>query len=193
MKRFDFTPTYGTSVQVERKTQTAEFGDGYKQTADDGLNARRRAWNVGFTDIKSEKAAAIRAFLDSVGAQPFLWKPPAPDDRTIMVYVADGQYSHEKVKYDDETIGATFVECFNTTTDRCADVTIGGSGGTRTLACATAGTTIYYTKTPSEGVEPTESSTAYTGAFAVSSGDVIKAIATHPTKMTSATTTFLIP
>ena len=48
-----------------------------------------------------------------------------------------------------------------------------------TITCATEGSTIHYT---TDGGEPTASSTAYGGAFSVTSATTVKAIATHATK-----------
>lgn len=194
MKRFEEIPTYQTAAQIERRTQEAKFGDGYRQTADDGTNADMRSWQVAFQNVRSSKAARIRAFLDDIGSQPFLWKPPAPDNRTILVY-AEQPYQHTWEKFDSESISVIFTKCFNPPEERCAAVVITVEDSDVLMACATVGATIYFemASVGSEAAEPTESSLVYGGPIAPDPGDTYKAIAAHPTKMTSKTTTFIFP
>lgn len=142
MEYFTHTPTYATGAGIARRIQEAMFGDGYRQAADDGPNPLVRTWQVAFRSIRSEQAAEIRAFLDRLGAQPFLWTPPAPDDIKIAVHVM-GEYGHDFVKFDNENIGVTFVEDFNPA-DRCAEVQYEEVDGEFVLTTATAGATIRY-------------------------------------------------
>jgi phage-related protein len=63
----------GTATLLVRK---AQFGDGYQQKAQDGINNRSSSFNVAFVG-DAPKISAIMAFLDAhAGATPFLWTPP---------------------------------------------------------------------------------------------------------------------
>ncbi|MBD8531579.1 MULTISPECIES: phage tail protein [unclassified Massilia] len=54
----------------------AQFGDGYQQTAADGINNKSQSWPLSFTGAAS-KIAPITAFLDTCGGwQSFYWTPP---------------------------------------------------------------------------------------------------------------------
>ena len=54
----------------------AQFGDGYAQTAADGINNKTQSWPLQFRGVAS-KISAIRDFLDArQGYQAFFWTPP---------------------------------------------------------------------------------------------------------------------
>jgi phage-related protein len=53
-----------------------QFGDGYKQTAANGINNKSQSWPVSFTGYPA-KISAIKTFLDArAGFASFLWTPP---------------------------------------------------------------------------------------------------------------------
>ena len=74
-------------------------------------------------------------------------------------------------------LGNDAVQTFFSDHDFCAKpvISFDNSNNQITIDCATAGASIYYTD---DGTPPTSSSTLYTGAFTVSDGTTIKAIAT---------------
>lgn len=54
----------------------AQFGDGYAQTAADGINNKTQTWPLQFRGVGA-KISAIRDFLDArQGFQSFYWTPP---------------------------------------------------------------------------------------------------------------------
>jgi phage-related protein len=77
----DGTPTGTNTFRV----LTAQFNDGYKQTAGDGLNNKSASWPLTFSGTK-ERIAAIKGFFDALGgSRPFYWA--APFDGQIAVRV----------------------------------------------------------------------------------------------------------
>ena len=70
-------PTVGTRESIEYATLDAAFGDGYRQSVVNGLNARRVQWALEWRYIKAAQAHQIASFLDArAGAGVFSWMPP---------------------------------------------------------------------------------------------------------------------
>jgi phage-related protein len=70
--KHDAKPTGAVALRV----LSAQFGDGYKQQAADGINNKSQSWPLTFTGF-SAKVTAIRDFLDACGGyQAFYWTPP---------------------------------------------------------------------------------------------------------------------
>jgi phage-related protein len=68
---------------VSHRVLSAQFGDGYEQTAADGINAIQQSWPLQFTEQES-LIIPIRDFLDRHGSwKPFLWTPPLGDEGTF--------------------------------------------------------------------------------------------------------------
>ena len=60
-------------------TRKIQFGDGYTQTAGNGLNPRSQSWDLTFTGTETF-IREIKNFLDShQGWRSFVWKPPLED------------------------------------------------------------------------------------------------------------------
>jgi phage-related protein len=73
---FKWSPKLGATGSVKFRVLKAQFGDGYAQTAPDGINNRSSSWPLSFTGIEA-KIRPIKDFLDrQAGAKSFLWTPP---------------------------------------------------------------------------------------------------------------------
>jgi phage-related protein len=73
---FTWAPKIESSGTVKFRVLKAQFGDGYAQTAPDGINNRSGSWPLTFTGTK-DKMAVIQAFLDRhAGSRSFYWTPP---------------------------------------------------------------------------------------------------------------------
>jgi len=87
---------------------TAQFGDGYKQTAGDGINTAVQSWPVQFTG-GAAYITEIRDFLRAHrGVKPFLWTPPLG---------VEGLYEANKIKVqakggDWYVLSTTFTQRF---------------------------------------------------------------------------------
>ena len=71
-----WAPLVGLEGQSSFAVLSAKFGDGYEQTAADGIQNKRAEWPLSFTD-NNVVIAEIAAFLDlHAGWKAFLWTPP---------------------------------------------------------------------------------------------------------------------
>ena len=70
-------PQIGTGQDVQYRTLTASFGDGYEQSAEDGLNTALEQWTLIWNGLKPSEFQEIRTFLNGKkGVTPFYWTPP---------------------------------------------------------------------------------------------------------------------
>lgn len=92
---FTWSPRINPRGQVKLRTLEARFGDGYTQTAADGINNKVQSWPLEFVGTE-QKIAEIVAFLDRHGGyRSFLWTPPLG---------TEGRY--RAVEYDPVALGA---------------------------------------------------------------------------------------
>ncbi len=76
MQTFNWVPRIEPVGQFSHRTLTAKFGDGYAQTADDGINPGSQSWPLEFFGV-SAYIQPIKQFLDQHrGSRAFLWTPP---------------------------------------------------------------------------------------------------------------------
>ena len=73
---FTWVPKVEPVGSVEFRLKTAKFGDGYQQTAADGINNKTQSWPLTFVGDEA-RIKAIVAFLDRhAGAKAFSWTAP---------------------------------------------------------------------------------------------------------------------
>ncbi|WP_036170342.1 phage tail protein [Massilia sp. 9096] len=100
----DAKPTGTTTFRVLK----AQFGDGYAQTAQDGINNKSESWPVTFTEDVSI-VAGIKAFLDALGgAASFQWTPP----NSVPGFYKCDSYSMKQVDGAIWQLSATFNQSF---------------------------------------------------------------------------------
>ena len=76
IERFIWETEKGAEGDVVQRVRTKQFGDGYEQSVEDGLNNQSQSWPLVFTGAKP-RVMLIKAFLDRhKGAKAFLWTPP---------------------------------------------------------------------------------------------------------------------
>lgn len=102
--KHDSGPT-GTSAF---RVLTAQFGDGYEQTAADGINNKTESWPLSFTG-RATVITPIEAFLDARGGwQAFLWTPPLG----TQGYYKCASYESKQMGNDVWQLTATFKQSF---------------------------------------------------------------------------------
>ena len=67
MATFTWIPDTGASCDRAPRIRSAQFGDGFKQRAQDGMNADLRTRPLSFTTRTLAESQAIQAFLEAQG------------------------------------------------------------------------------------------------------------------------------
>lgn len=108
---FDEVPDYGLKAGATPNVLTAQFGDGYRQDAENGLNTVGEVITAQFTR-SLEDAHALRNVLKSYkGAQRFWWHPPgwaAP-----MLFITTGEIGLVSNNFGQHVVSATFTQVFD--------------------------------------------------------------------------------
>ena len=107
MQTFIWKPRIEPVGQVSHRTLTAKFGDGFAQTAGDGININLQSWPLEFVG-RSALIRPIKNFLDShEGHRAFTWTPPLGAATTWM---APKGYTLKPHGADVYTLAVTFDE-----------------------------------------------------------------------------------
>ncbi|CAB3838233.1 hypothetical protein LMG26686_01312 [Achromobacter mucicolens] len=107
-ERFVWKASGQPTGTVTFRRLTAQFGDGYRQVAGDGINKKVQSWPLTFSGTKQEIQAVI-SFLDRhAGIASFLWTPPMG----VEGYYEAPAYSLNSVGGDVYTVSATFNQIF---------------------------------------------------------------------------------
>ena len=73
---FNWSPRINPQGRTKFRVLTAQFGDGYSQTAADGINNKVASWPLQFAGSAAQ-ISPIVAFLDRHQAvRAFQWQPP---------------------------------------------------------------------------------------------------------------------
>lgn len=111
-------PAYGSNIGHEPRLVEVEFGDGYRQTAEDGINIDRRVYSLTF-NLTNLFATALIKFFKGVDSpytrgvnEYFYWTPPAPEATTGKFVCKKWNLNWEQ--YNKNIITATFEEVFDT-------------------------------------------------------------------------------
>ena len=70
----NFSP--GAQNKIAFRALSAQFGDGYKQSADDGLNCTDIQWPLTFVGTEAELQPIYNFIMAHKGSQSFYWKAP---------------------------------------------------------------------------------------------------------------------
>lgn len=84
METFNWAPLVEPTAEIDFRTSKAQFGDGYAQTADDGINPEMEVWSLSFL-YDAAISADIEAFLRRHRkSKRFLWTPPGGAQGTYL-------------------------------------------------------------------------------------------------------------
>ena len=101
-------PTYGTRKNNSPKSRITQFGDGYQQRIQFGLNQDPKVFNLTF-NVSETDSDTIEAFLDARGAtESFDY---TPENDTARKFVCES-WSKTIPYLNRATIQATFREVF---------------------------------------------------------------------------------
>ena len=77
MSTFIWASDFNAQVSYAPKVLVANFGDGYEQRVQFGINANLQKWNLTFKSRGDAEASAIDGFLQAAGGlNSFYWTPP---------------------------------------------------------------------------------------------------------------------
>lgn len=109
LETFTWATEKGAEGEITQRVRTQQFGDGYSQSVEDGINNRSQSWPVTFTGAKA-RTQAIMMFLDRhKGARAFLWTPPLGE---LGLYKCNG-YKPVHRGGSVYAINATFEQTFH--------------------------------------------------------------------------------
>ncbi|WP_140921004.1 phage tail protein [Limnobaculum xujianqingii] len=72
---------WGTQIQNQqevtysRRVRSLQFGDGYEQVVEDGINTESQSWPIIYTGRNNE-VEMVRDFLRRHVTKSFIWTPP---------------------------------------------------------------------------------------------------------------------
>lgn len=114
MEEFNYCVQASPSGATEYRFRTANFGDGYSQSAADGINNSAESWDItvkGFYDkavgSQPKISDVISFFNNHAGYKSFLWVAPDGISRSYVVK----EFS-KTLDAGVWTINATFEEVF---------------------------------------------------------------------------------
>lgn len=107
-------PSPGTSATQKLKLLKAEFGDGYVQTVQNGLNYERRSLRLTWDLLHPSDAIYITDFLTLHGGNYPFWYTPSDEANAIKWTCVD--WSDDRIDSGYRRISATFEESFDTRT-----------------------------------------------------------------------------
>jgi len=111
MANFTHTPTYGVRKRSAPNVRGIQFGSGYQQRAQFGINQNPKIYNLTF-EVSEDEADQIELFLDERGAvQSFTFTPPGETSSAKFIC---REWSKSIPYLDRATITATFEQVFET-------------------------------------------------------------------------------
>lgn len=101
----------GSSRRRTNRVLRAQFGDGYEQTAPNGINTIVDEWSIRYENLTTSERNTLLAALDAVGSWDVLtWTPPGDSAKKWKV-TADG-LTETPVSGDMYSIGFSLRQVF---------------------------------------------------------------------------------
>ena len=102
-------PTYGTTKRSRPSVRAIQFGSGYEQRVQFGINQNRKSYDLTF-EVSETDADTIEEFLDARAAvESFTFTPPGESDSAEFVC---REWSKTIPYLNRATITATFDQVF---------------------------------------------------------------------------------
>lgn len=111
-----FTPVRPPSVNGAREQDAwrvirMNFGDGYSQRAEDGINNENNVWELTWENLTADEATDIVTFLKSKrGVESFYWIPPREGVQSRWLCTG---LSRTIIDLERDTVTATFERVFD--------------------------------------------------------------------------------
>lgn len=109
MATFTYTPSFEATESSQPRIRKTQFGDGYEQRIQFGLNANPKEWSLTFANRTDTERDQILSFFDARGGyESFDWTPPRG---TAGKYVCE-QWQVTLRNCNNNTLTATFRQVF---------------------------------------------------------------------------------
>ena len=105
---FIWSPSVDPTGTSSFRTRTAQFGNGYRQVAADGINNEQQSWPLTFGGSEDEVAPIVAFLRSHRGASAFVWTPPLGEE-SLWTCNSFGMTPHGEDLY---TVTATFEQYF---------------------------------------------------------------------------------
>lgn len=107
---FTFIPSKSFTKTTRPRVSVAQFGDGYSQRMQNGINNFVDEWNLVFSSRSVATANSIEQFfIDHAGTDAFYWTPPG-DTQQVAVLCPEWSKTYDTAI--SSTIQAKFVRVF---------------------------------------------------------------------------------
>ena len=93
----------GYALSHKWSVLTAQFGDGYKQVAPNGINNKRSTWTITYKNLNEEKYNTVMNFLDSLKGTETFEATPRGYTGPIVCMLADNEVSVTETAVQHET------------------------------------------------------------------------------------------
>ena len=101
----------GSTVTYRNRVLQAKFGDGYDQTAPDGINNIVADWSIRYDNLTTSEKTTLLTALNAVGSWDYLtWTPPGETSKKFKV-TKDG-YSVAPISGDLWTVSFNLTQVF---------------------------------------------------------------------------------
>lgn len=107
-------PSPGTTDKPEFKVLTADFGEGYTQSAGDGVNNVRRVLSLTWETLLPAQAAVITDFIKARRGFGIFYYTPSNETKALKWTCND--FSDKRGEGGLRTVSATFRQSFNLAT-----------------------------------------------------------------------------
>lgn len=95
-------------MSISYSTLISQFGDGYAQTAADGINNKQVTWGVAYTALDPTLFDEVMSFIDSVGGHVvFLATPRGEAEQKWRIVPDSVKVSHIAVRNHDQQVYRT--------------------------------------------------------------------------------------
>lgn len=109
VETFTWSPLADPVGDTQFRVLKAQFGDGYSQVAQDGINNEVSNWPLSFSGYDSEMSPIIQFFKRHAGQKAFLWTPPLG---VQGLYRVEGYSLQAGAAGTNYNVQATFMEVF---------------------------------------------------------------------------------
>lgn len=108
MERWTWEVDTGAGPELEFAVKTAQFGNGYAQEVQDGLNAAKEVWNISRFGDLSVLAPMYKFLKRHGGTKAFQWLTPFGEE--ILVKATNIKMPNQGA--NTYTLSATFAQVF---------------------------------------------------------------------------------